>query len=161
MYVGRTVCGLPSDSHEFAILPPHFEARDAVVDQSLRIMFPNVPDHLGFVAEFALASLVFHSAFLKEKLHGSHPLFNTPLFKNVEMLTGLTDRVRCGFSSSRAGMRATGVPPQVAILSRMKDSESTTLTTIDRQNRGKPPPGGCGHCPGVGAARNRSRYSHI
>lgn len=40
MYVGRTVCGLPSNKQLFAILPPHFEEKDDVIVQAINAMFP-------------------------------------------------------------------------------------------------------------------------
>ena len=60
-FVGRTVTGLPIDSSEFAILPPHFKEA--------------LPMCMYAVAEFALASVLYHADFLRTNLQRNHPLW--------------------------------------------------------------------------------------
>ncbi|OWZ07030.1 hypothetical protein PHMEG_00020630 [Phytophthora megakarya] len=60
MSVGRTVSGLPILQPDFAILPPRFTTSDEEVQRAKEICFPGLPQIVGFVAEFALASLIYH-----------------------------------------------------------------------------------------------------
>ena len=60
MYVGRTVCRLPQNSAYFAILPPFFQDNLTEVKHCIDICFPCCPDTLQFIAEFCLASLIYH-----------------------------------------------------------------------------------------------------
>ena len=60
MFVGRTVSGLPTTQAAFAILPPHFKERNGLVDGMIRDCFPNLPSSAKKVAEFVLASVVYH-----------------------------------------------------------------------------------------------------
>lgn len=64
MHVGRTAAGLSPNSALFGILPPRFRARDAIVSEGMRIAFGKIPKQLTYIAEFALASLVHHAAFI-------------------------------------------------------------------------------------------------
>ncbi|EEY63481.1 uncharacterized protein PITG_15828 [Phytophthora infestans T30-4] len=83
-------------------------------------MFPGLPNRLEYIAEFCLASLVYHSSFLKATLSPQHHLFETPLFQDEELLLNLTTRIRTGDGCAAARIRPTGVPPHVAILCEMK-----------------------------------------
>lgn len=73
-YVGRTVCGLPTDKAEFAMLPPHFSSdiSQELVSSAINVVFPEIPQRLRFVGEYALASIVFHRTFLENLL--GHPI---------------------------------------------------------------------------------------
>ncbi|KAF1786353.1 hypothetical protein GQ600_4906 [Phytophthora cactorum] len=59
MFVGRTVSGLPIYSQSFNA-SSHFAADDEVVQRAKRLCFPGLPEFVEFVAEFALASLIYH-----------------------------------------------------------------------------------------------------
>jgi hypothetical protein len=74
MYVGRTVCGLPNNSPKFALLPPHFPAIDAEIDDAIIQMFGPPPTGLRLILEFCLASIVYNSPFLTETLPEFHPI---------------------------------------------------------------------------------------
>ncbi|EKX30901.1 hypothetical protein GUITHDRAFT_47473, partial [Guillardia theta CCMP2712] len=54
-FVGRTITGLPIDSSEFAILPPHFKEADSsgMVTSAIQMLFPTLPMCMYGVAEFA------------------------------------------------------------------------------------------------------------
>ncbi|ETO69913.1 hypothetical protein F444_13574 [Phytophthora nicotianae P1976] len=82
MHVGRTVTGLPPGSHEFAALAPHFGEQDSLVESAISCTFPGLPDHLKFVGEFCLASLVYHSHYLRSHLSIEHPLLESILFQH-------------------------------------------------------------------------------
>lgn len=137
MYVGRTVCGLPSDSYLFAILPPHFTEKDSIIQEALDAIYPTLPKCLNYVAEFALASLVYHVAFLKKQLHPDHRLFKTPLFQNKNLLGGLSHRVKCSMSSPV--LKASGIPPHTKILAQMMDLQTKAIETMEaiEENRMK------------------------
>ena len=135
MYVGRTVCGLPSDSYNFTVLPPHFIEKGDVVAHAMKILFPQLPKQLTYVAESAFASLVYHVAFLKRHLQENHRLFKTPLFQDKEMLVELSKRIKCDFSSPV--MKATGLPPHTKILAQMKELEETLTKMLEAIERNR------------------------
>lgn len=134
MHVGRTVAGLPTESYRFSALAPHFETRDDCVKNGVRLMFPGLPNRLQFIAEYCLASLVYHSAFLKATLSPKHHIFETPIFQDERRLSNLFSRVRTGDGCTESRIRPTGVPPQVSILCEMKwlkDALVDSLTKIE------------------------------
>ena len=86
-FVGRTVCGLPLDRAEFAILPPFInisrEADEAFVAAAIHSCFPHFPSALVLVARFesplwstTLISSVptYHQHTLYFNHHSSTPL---------------------------------------------------------------------------------------
>lgn len=95
MFVGRTVSGLPTTQATFAILPPHFKERNGLVDDMIRDCFPNLPSSANKVAEFVLASVVYHHPFLERTLPPNHRLFHCPLFRDRSVLNSLKDLVEC------------------------------------------------------------------
>lgn len=113
-FVGRTVCGLPSDKPEFATLPPHFDERPS--PEVIKTCFHRIPDQALLIGEFCLASLVFHSQWLRTTLPPEHPIFSTALFRNTTLLDALKPHVHTALISSLTGMRATGIPPHVTLL---------------------------------------------
>ncbi|KAG7350981.1 hypothetical protein IV203_010341 [Nitzschia inconspicua] len=119
-YVGRTVTGLPMTIPEFAILPPHFKKRSPLVDTMISTCFPNLPTSAVQVAEFALASIVWHVDFLEQTLPSNHRLFFTPLFRDREQLKELKNLVTCRLNSPGDAIVATGVPPHISILQHME-----------------------------------------
>jgi len=132
--VGRTVCGLPSDKPEFATLPPHFNERPS--PEIIKTCFHRIPDQALLIGEFCLASLVYHSQWLRNNLPQEHPLFLTALFRNPALLTSLKPHVSTHLLSSPSGMRATGIPPHVSLLlnlTSMQNQVSEVNTHITRQ----------------------------
>ncbi|KUF92717.1 hypothetical protein AM587_10004891 [Phytophthora nicotianae] len=128
MHVGRTVSGLPPDSHEFAMLPPHFGNRDTDVEAAIECVFPELPTNLTYVGEFCLASLVYHAPYLRTHLDPNHPLFETPLFQHPSLIADLSRKVTCNGNR----LQATGIPPHVAILEKMKSLLDANLKTMER-----------------------------
>ncbi|OWY97266.1 hypothetical protein PHMEG_00032255 [Phytophthora megakarya] len=96
------------------------------------MVFRGIPEQLIFVGEYCLASLVYHIPFLRTHLPSCHPLFETALFQDTELLVKLSDRVYCSFSDSTSILKATGVPPHVAILGKMKAVQGMTMSTIEK-----------------------------
>ncbi|KAG7365708.1 hypothetical protein IV203_028378 [Nitzschia inconspicua] len=118
-YCGRTVTGLPMTQPEFAILPPHFQQRSSLIDTMIRTCFPSLPSCAVQVAEFALASVVWHVEFLEQTLPPNHRLFFTPIFRDREQLMELKSLVTCRLNSPGDTIVATGVPPHISILQHM------------------------------------------
>jgi hypothetical protein len=129
MYVGRTVSGLPLDSYKFAILPPHFPGATNDVKTALSVIFPGLPRNLRYIAEFALASLVYHVPFLRTNIPPEHRIFNTPLFQDKDLLVSLSKQVRCCYESTK--LKASGVPPHISLLSQMKGLQQDAVRTLE------------------------------
>ncbi|ETP04499.1 hypothetical protein F441_18742 [Phytophthora nicotianae CJ01A1] len=141
MHVGRTVAGLPTESLQFSILAPHFEDHEEWVKTGVKLMFPSIPERLEFVAEYCLASLVYHYTYLKATLSREHQLFETPLFQDTDLQHQLLNRVKTGDGSGQSRIRPTGIPPHVSLLCEMKwlkqslvnalsEIESTRVATV-------------------------------
>ena len=113
-HVGRTVCGLPTDDPDFALLPPHFIEHNDVVKEALAACFPRAPKELGRVLEFCLASLVYHRDFIRATVPKRHAIYSTPLFAARGLPDSLAKFVTL---APTGGLRPTGIPPQVAVLS--------------------------------------------
>lgn len=131
MYVGRTVSGLPIDHPEFALLPPMFveEAAD-LIQSTVQECFPQLPPALNQVAEFALASLVFHQQYLMDTMPKNHRVFGTPLFTNQKRLENLGQLVTCRLNEPTDTIRASGIPPHVSLLSQMTQISNNVQLVI-------------------------------
>jgi hypothetical protein len=114
------VTGLPATSFKFAVLPPHFEEADEEVESAIEVVFPHLPDGLVFIAEHCLASLVFHSSYLKEHLDPGHIIFKTPLFVERERLESFQAKVKFGYDGDSSRITASGIPPHVSFLHKIK-----------------------------------------
>jgi len=115
-FVGRTITGPPIDSSEFAILPPHFKEADSsgMVTSAIEMLFPTLPMCMYGVAEFALASVLYHADFLRTNLQRNRPLWKSTLFQDEAMLNTLKSKVVCCMpKEARGRMEATGIPPHV------------------------------------------------
>lgn len=124
-FAGRVVVGLPEDDVEFALLPPHFEVVDDFIRSCTKLTFNNLPEELMYVAEFCLASLVFHEKWLDDNLPKNHRLRLNPLFAD-KIYRQLKSRVLV--STKSKVMKASGVPPLVVVLRKMKN-----LTEVSNQ----------------------------
>lgn len=129
MHVGRTVVGLPPMSAKFATLPPHFTDGGQLVDSAVELMFPNRPVSLNFVLEHCLASLVYHSDYLRT-LPKNHPVLSTPIFLDEQLLNNLRARVKTGYMKEQ-GMAATGIPPHVKLFAKFKRLEAMQNSFFD------------------------------
>ena len=134
MFVGRTVCGLPCDSHDFSILPPHFKESTPIIDGYVQLCFPGMPASLNRVGEFTLASLVYHSNFLRRTLERNHPIFLTALFQDPTLLPTLNSLVVCGSTVSESRIQPTGIPPHISLL-RQSERLRTQLLAENQQLR--------------------------
>lgn len=117
MFVGRTVAGLPINSPDFAVLPPHFFQNDhELVKSSVALCFPGAPPEIQELLAMCLASLCYHTEYLRSKLSSSHKLWNTPLYSQ-DLVTRLQPLVVTGrVRDDNANMLATGLPPHIELL---------------------------------------------
>ncbi len=115
-FCGRALCGLNLNSVEFALLPPHFtkDSELTISDAEWQIIMPNYssfPETFRQCAPFFLASLVYHTDFLRSKLSAAHPIFTSQVFATgtIERLRGqaVTGSSKCPLT----GMQACGIPP--------------------------------------------------
>jgi hypothetical protein len=118
-YTGRTVAGLPLTRSEFMMLPPCFSrfneppqdgtARTGINErllQAVRIAFgDNVPPPLVQVAEYVLASVLYHWDFLRATLPPSHRLFTNALVMDETERQALSQLVICVKSNTAAAQR--------------------------------------------------------
>jgi hypothetical protein len=126
MHVGRTVSGLPLDSPEFAILPPMFVSQSEDLTNMIDACLPHLPLGLTMVAEFGIASIIYHAQFLRDTLPIEHRIFATPLFREKDVFQRLSTLVVCRLGQPADCIQATGIPPHVSILV----SGMPTLTSI-------------------------------
>ena len=122
MFVGRTTAGLPIETAGFATLPPHFPDADEMVSDAVKMVFPKIPDNLRYVGEFCLASLVYHSNFLKKIMRETSALLTSPLFMKTEPLDSLKKRVKCCRWYRGCRLTTTGIPPYVVIMATIQDA---------------------------------------
>ncbi|ETV78485.1 hypothetical protein H257_08009 [Aphanomyces astaci] len=123
-FTGRCVAGLPLNSADFAVLPPHFSGgNDLVVGQAVQIMFLSICSeiHLVPILQLILASLVYHRNFLIGSLPPHHALLSTSLFTNPDLFASLTTIVISGSTSSC--LRANGIPPYVEMYRKLEKNE--------------------------------------
>lgn len=116
-YVGRSVCGLPRHSIDFAILPPRFKPRqsESFIKDAVRVCFPTLPDTKLLIGTFCLASLVHHSQFMRELLPTNHIIFSTPIYRNSSLLQQLKDLVISGHHQPEDIITPTGIPTDIHI----------------------------------------------
>ena len=119
-FVGRVVSGLPPNSPLFALLPPFFRESNTLVSDSVKQVFPNIPN--SRIGAFCLASLVYHRDYLRETLPREHPLFTNILWTSSAMLSQLSQIVDCRLFKTGDPISATGIPPHVSILVEVREA---------------------------------------
>jgi hypothetical protein len=139
MHVGRTVSGLPTDKAEFAVLPPYFDVGSdqfdiQIIRSAIATCFPGIPDSVYGVAKYCLASLVYHSEYLLSQLPVNHPLFQTALFRQPDLVEILRKLTKCTLPSTSTPITATGIPPCTAILQHIQTiSDKIDLSMSDQR----------------------------
>ena len=124
-YCGRVVTGLPLQSSDFAVLPPHFPPECAAADQAARSVFGARmwgETHLRGVLRHCLASMVHHSEWLLEHMHAESALRLSAPWNSAQMLNNLRPFVISGRSSPH--LTATGIPPHVELIMRSERQEA-------------------------------------
>ena len=133
-YVGRYLSGLPTHNHEFAFLPPEFSSDipNGLLTSALSRQFSILHTLHRQLAEYLLASLVYHSTYILANFDRNHAIRSTPLFLDLHLLQQLKDYVSVSnFKSQR--LIATGIPPYATILYElvgMKDQISTIVPAV-------------------------------
>ena len=137
---GRTVVGLPFDSIDFAVLPPHFNtATSALLTEefwtSILPDYAAYPTGMQATLPYLLASLLYHEDFLRETLPANHLLFNMPVFAMNPILEDLQDNILLGIGRCQdTQMAATGIPPHLAIAKQVNEVMEE-LTKMRAENK--------------------------
>ena len=87
--VGRANAGLPINSKEFAILPPHFTSEGLKMVHAIGLNnlvegYEKFPDCFKRVAVMLVARVIYGHNFLRENLDPRHPIWNQRLFARFE-----------------------------------------------------------------------------
>ncbi|KAH9092902.1 hypothetical protein Ae201684P_008568 [Aphanomyces euteiches] len=131
-YTGRVAAGLPVNSSDFSIVPPHFpDPDDPILVGALKMSIPTLHNisHLGGVLRLILASLVYHFDYLTTMLPASHPLLSTPLFVNDSVRVYLQSVLKSGLDSKFLMDRSIlSLPRQIV------DKISALLEETDQDN---------------------------
>lgn len=123
-HIGRVVAGLPVHSKDFALLPPFFAHADCeIVASALDENFSGFPSSMRRILLFCLASVVFHSDWLRKNVPADHPVFLQPLFRDEQRLQQLKDIVVCRLSCAHDTFRATGIPPMTAVFQQLAEQK--------------------------------------
>lgn len=119
------MCGLPVDNPKFSTLPPYFKADVGdQVDSIVRDYFPGLPVKLEAVCRFALASVVYHSQFLREHIPANHALWHCSLFCQPQVLNLLRENVVCNRAGVTDIIQPTGIPPHIQVLVEHQKTQS-------------------------------------
>jgi hypothetical protein len=125
---GRAATGLDINSSAFAALPPHFKLSDGDVPLTIEEWEEILPGYSTFypaefrhVCLYLLASLSFHSEWLKATLPERHPLFLQPVWTSG-VLTRVRSKVHTGqMTNEETGLTATGVPPTIMLANTVEE----------------------------------------
>jgi hypothetical protein len=115
---GRILSGLPLDSEDFAILPPHFSSAGLARVMELGFDsfldgYSTYPDSFKRCVPYLLASVIYHLPKLNQWFPLSHPLWGAKMFTShsPEELNELRSQIIvCSFNCVDTGLRCTGVP---------------------------------------------------
>ncbi|KAH9110150.1 hypothetical protein AeMF1_014962, partial [Aphanomyces euteiches] len=131
-FLGRVVAGLPVNSADFALLPPHFSNPDTPeVVSMVRLMFPHLCkiSHLFGVLRLVLASLVYHHEFLLSKLTSTHALLQTPLLSTYGVVERLSSEL-VEIDDSKI-LRASGIPPHIYVYKKLDKAQKSISAIPD------------------------------
>ncbi|KAH9125297.1 hypothetical protein AeMF1_004059 [Aphanomyces euteiches] len=134
-FVGRAATGLNVHGSEFASLPPHFDhvsSEFQMLEEILPSFATFYPPCFRCIVPYLLTSLTYHRAWLESNLPKSHLLFLSPVWRRG-ILDELAQFVETGhLMNTKTNMRASGVPPHVALSSR-QDSIEKAIDAIHQQ----------------------------
>jgi hypothetical protein len=134
--IGRAVVGLPINSKEFAVLPPHLNRRGLEILRRIgydRLVegFTNYPRSFQRVLPYLFSSIVHHHQFLRTTLNRNHPFWNANIFSSSVELEGvrfsnLVDsfhgQVITGANHcTETNIYATGIPSHLVIVTAIED----------------------------------------
>ena len=83
------------------------------------------------ILKMCLASVVYHSEFLRDQLPQNHKLLTTALFRDNNLLEILRLDVECRLARPAEVMRPTGIPPHVNLLSNMSQILNEVMSVPD------------------------------
>ena len=130
MHVGRTVSGLPLDRPEFGIVGPFFLGNSDIIYQAVNQVFPLIPEGMTQIGEYALASIVYHSEYLRANLHPQNPVLHCILFRDNFLLNSLKAMVRTALPGDENGRFTTGVPPHINMLNQMNQVKNNLMQLV-------------------------------
>eukprot|EP00834_Sanchytrium_tribonematis_P008383 NODE_965_length_2851_cov_0.895712.p1 type:complete len:731 gc:universal NODE_965_length_2851_cov_0.895712:286-2478(+) len=136
-YVGRTVCGLPILDSKFATSPPFFKTTPNDLNEIISQNFINLPSSLYRVAEYCLASLVYHRNYLFRVFEPTHPLFNSAIFRSTTQMNNLADLVVIdvgNMTTSERIINLTGIPPHISLLVKLDKVAQNIDVIIEKVN---------------------------
>ena len=131
--VGRCASGLPINDNEFATLPPHFINLADLTNEDLRTCvqdYDTYPACFKPAIPFLIASIVFHREWLRVRLPGQHPLFQSRIWTSGMIGKHVSNVVTGIGRNVRSGLVATGVPPHLILAHRMVLLEAATEAVI-------------------------------
>lgn len=140
--VGRILSGLDWNSTDFGMLPARFGCSLSTVEwEAVAPGYNNYPACFQAAVPYLVASVVYHSGWLRDNLPSTHPYFQSLLYTNC-----ISDRIRrwvvtpestitmaaTGANSATASaMVATGVPQHLLICNRLLHVEGA----VENSNR--------------------------
>ena len=135
-FVGRVAAGHNINDPDFAVLPPHFDTSEGAVLtlDEWRDILPGYdtfyPKSFQVALPYLLASLAYHKDWLQDTLPSGHPLFNQRVWTS-SILVRLKDKALTGvLRNPISKMSATGVPPHVALSSKVSGFEETVSSQV-------------------------------
>jgi len=93
---------------------------------------------MRLVAEYALASIVYHRRYLQQHLSPKHILFETTLFRNRDMLDKLEPMVACRLAREDDRIQPTGISlpsAQLKCLAQINEKVSEIIPTIQKSEQ--------------------------
>jgi len=121
-YLGRILAGLNVQSHEFAVSPPYVisSTPEESILHDMSSVFPfAIATECRLHMKFCLASLLFHKAFLSEKVGNSSRIRTNPILLNrlseQSVLNLRLTHVTVKFAWEEPEIHLTGIPPHVLL----------------------------------------------
>ncbi len=130
-YLGGVVTGLSCSNERFAVSPPYFDMSSTPDPQAAQkeidlfvvshlVNGSKVNSRVFLIFRMLFASLCFHSEFLKTALHQKNKLHASPLFNRIPRWIKLLAVVAYPWNCTEFTPVFTGIPPHVALLSKME-----------------------------------------
>jgi hypothetical protein len=133
-FVGRTASGLPMNDCRFAALPPRFANDEPVLSDEEWVAY--IPGWRKYPASFRktipylLASVVYHSDWLRRTLDAAHPLLHSRFFRD-NIPSRLKPKVLTGtFYCEKTRMTATGIPSHLVLAKEFQDAKNAIVAKM-------------------------------
>lgn len=116
--VGRSLTGVDVDSEDYTALPPRFTPGFVIPENQLLAMVPglnNYPACFQKAILLLIASVVYHSDWLKDNLPKNHPYFTSFMYRQ-NMAQALKPHIITGnLFKNNDSMEVTGVPENIRL----------------------------------------------